>query len=50
MTPVSKVIKAYGVRKTYGQTVAVDEVSFDVDNGEIFGLIGPTDGSDRRRT
>ena len=29
------------VRKTYGGTVAVDEVSFDVQPGEIFGLIGP---------
>lgn len=30
-----------GVRKTYGKTVAVDEVSFQVNEGEIFGLIGP---------
>src|SRR5208337_3057565 len=30
-----------GVRKTYGRMVAVDEVSFEVDEGEIFGLIGP---------
>ena len=29
------------MRKTYGSTVAVDEVSFDVHDGEIFGLIGP---------
>ena len=29
------------MRKTYGRTVAVDEVSFDVNEGEIFGLIGP---------
>jgi ABC-2 type transport system ATP-binding protein len=29
------------VRKTYGSTVAVEDVSFDVDEGEIFGLIGP---------
>jgi ABC-2 type transport system ATP-binding protein len=28
------------MRKTYGQTVAVDDVSFDVQPGEIFGLIG----------
>jgi ABC-2 type transport system ATP-binding protein len=35
------VIQVSGVRKTYGKTVAVDEVSFDVDDGEIFGLIGP---------
>ncbi len=35
------VIQVSGVRKTYGATVAVDEVSFDVNDGEIFGLIGP---------
>lgn len=37
----SPVIHVTGVRKTYGSTVAVDEVSFDVHDGEIFGLIGP---------
>ena len=35
------VIQVSGVRKTYGSTVAVDDVSFDVNDGEIFGLIGP---------
>jgi ABC-2 type transport system ATP-binding protein len=35
------VIQVSGVRKTYGSTVAVDEVSFEVNEGEIFGLIGP---------
>src|ERR1700738_5014916 len=35
------VIQVSGVRKTYGRTIAVDEVSFDVNDGEIFGLIGP---------
>jgi ABC-2 type transport system ATP-binding protein len=30
-----------GFRKTYGSTVAVDDVSFDVNAGEIFGLIAP---------
>jgi ABC-2 type transport system ATP-binding protein len=35
------VIQVSGVRKTYGRTVAVDEVSFEVHDGEIFGLIGP---------
>ena len=35
------VIQVSGVRKTYGTTVAVDEVSFEVNDGEIFGLIGP---------
>jgi ABC-2 type transport system ATP-binding protein len=36
-----QVIQVSGVRKTYGPTVAVDEVSFEVNDGEIFGLIGP---------
>src|ERR1700726_3422111 len=35
------VIQVSNVRKTYGATVAVDEVSFEVQDGEIFGLIGP---------
>jgi ABC-2 type transport system ATP-binding protein len=38
---VHPVIQVSCVRKTYGKTVAVDEVSFDVNHGEIFGLIGP---------
>ena len=38
MTPI---IRVSGIRKTYGKTVAVDDVSFEVDEGEIFGLIGP---------
>src|SRR6202790_5911681 len=35
------VIRVSGIRKTYGRTVAVDEVSLEVSEGEIFGLIGP---------
>jgi len=35
------VIRVSAIRKTYGSTIAVDEVSFEVDDGEIFGLIGP---------
>ena len=35
------VIRVRDLRKTYGRTVAVDGVSFDVARGEIFGLIGP---------
>ena len=35
------VIQVSAVRKTYGRTVAVDEVSLEVSEGEIFGLIGP---------
>src|SRR2546423_8709952 len=35
------VIRVSSIRKTYGKTVAVEDVSFDVNDGEIFGLIGP---------
>lgn len=35
------VISIRDIRKRYGGTVAVDGVSFDVLEGEIFGLIGP---------
>ncbi len=35
------VIEVSGCRKTYGTLVAVDDVSFTVHDGEIFGLIGP---------
>jgi ABC-2 type transport system ATP-binding protein len=35
------VIQVSGIRKTYGATVAVSEISFEVSEGEIFGLIGP---------
>jgi ABC-2 type transport system ATP-binding protein len=37
----SPVVHVEGIRKHYGRTVAVDDVSFDVRQGEIFGLIGP---------
>jgi ABC-2 type transport system ATP-binding protein len=35
------VIDVSGLRKRYGTTVAVDSVSIEVHDGEIFGLIGP---------
>ena len=35
------VVRVSHLRKVYGDTIAVDEVSFDVHQGEIFGLIGP---------
>ena len=34
-------IRVSRIRKSYGATVAVSEVSFDVREGEVFGLIGP---------
>jgi ABC-2 type transport system ATP-binding protein len=39
--PSQPVIRVSAIRKTYGLTVAVDEASFEVYEGEIFGLIGP---------
>src|SRR5512140_928808 len=39
--PSRPVIEVSGIRKSYGATVAVHEVSFEVNEGEIFGLIGP---------
>src|SRR5215213_1574738 len=44
MTPTAPkhaVIEVSGFRKTYKSFVAVDDVSFKVYDGEIFGLIGP---------
>ncbi|GAB3141850.1 ABC transporter ATP-binding protein [Micromonospora sonneratiae] len=35
------VIEVEGLRKRYGTTVAVDDVSFTVEKGEIFGILGP---------
>jgi ABC-2 type transport system ATP-binding protein len=35
------VIEAKGLTKRYGKAVAVDNVSFSVERGEIFGLLGP---------
>jgi ABC-2 type transport system ATP-binding protein len=35
------VVRVENIRKLYGRTVAVDDVSFEVHEGEIFGLIGP---------
>ncbi|HLS25461.1 MAG TPA: ABC transporter ATP-binding protein [Beutenbergiaceae bacterium] len=35
------VIEITNLRKTYGTTVAVDDVSLHVDAGEIFGVLGP---------
>jgi len=38
---VQPVVRVSGIRKVYGPTVAVDDISFDVEPGKIFGLIGP---------
>ena len=37
----SPVIEAHGLVKTFGDFVAVDDVSFEVPQGTVFGLLGP---------
>lgn len=46
---MANAIRVEGLRKTYGDIVAVDDVSFDVGRGEIFGIIGPN-GSGKTTT
>src|SRR5215813_4109451 len=38
---MSAVIEVQNLHKAYGDTVAVDDVSFTVQEGEIFGILGP---------
>jgi ABC-2 type transport system ATP-binding protein len=38
---VPPIISVKGLRKSYGTTVAVDVVSFDVEHAEFFGILGP---------
>jgi ABC-2 type transport system ATP-binding protein len=38
---MSSVIEVHNLHKSYGQTVAVDGVSFAVRQGEIFSIVGP---------
>ena len=38
---MTTVIEVSHLRKTYGATVAVEDVSFAVQQGEIFGIVGP---------
>jgi ABC-2 type transport system ATP-binding protein len=39
--PRRPIIEVRGLRKEYADTVAVDDLSFEVGEGEIFGFIGP---------
>lgn len=38
---MTRAVQVRGLRKTYGETVAVDGIDLTVGTGEIFGLIGP---------
>ena len=44
MSATSSPVVLDGVRKTFGSTVALDEVTLDVRAGELFGLVGPDGG------
>ena len=39
--PHLRLIEVQNLHKTYGDTVAVNDVSFTVREGEIFGILGP---------
>lgn len=39
--PMPAMIEVQNLHKRYGETVAVDDVSFTVQEGEIFGILGP---------
>ena len=38
---MSTIVHVESLRKTYGETIAVDDISFEVREGEIFGMVGP---------
>jgi ABC-2 type transport system ATP-binding protein len=46
---MAAVVEVSGLRKEYGRIVAVADVSFEVEAGEIFGLLGPN-GSGKTTT
>ena len=35
------IIEVKNLRKTYGAVVAVEDISFEIHEGEIFGMVGP---------
>src|SRR4051812_32341313 len=39
--PNKPVLVVKNLRKVYGDNVAVDDISFEVKKGEIFGILGP---------
>ena len=41
LAPADTVIAAEGLSKRYGSASAVDQISFNIGKGEVFGLLGP---------
>ena len=41
LSEIGAAVEVLGLCKTYRTTVAVDDVSFSVTEGEIFGILGP---------
>lgn len=41
MQLMSSIISVQKLRKVYGKNVAVNDISFDIEEGEIFGFLGP---------
>jgi len=39
--PTSPAIETHGLRKVYGEKVAVDDLTLTVERGEVFGFLGP---------
>ncbi|MGE5247164.1 MAG: ATP-binding cassette domain-containing protein, partial [Verrucomicrobiota bacterium] len=37
----AKVLSVRGLRRVYGSTVAVDDISFEVERDETVGILGP---------
>ncbi len=46
---MNTIVQVEGLRKVYGATVAVDDISFEVREGEIFGMVG-TNGAGKTTT
>ena len=41
---MSSSVSARNLRKQFGDTRALDDVSFEIERGELFGFIGPDGG------